>query len=294
MNIIGQREGLSCGYADRPLHQTSPLSTRWILGMPHLTCGGLSETWLLKALGHIHWLMLAQAAGARLPVFRDADGNRVYAAFTTVSIVRGDFALAREHDELTVTSVLQRLSATQFQSEHLLSINGRPSGEVVLISVFVKRTVPALNRSIARVEIASFKSWQRRAAESPVCAKSSVIRRGQWFEHMGFSKSAGRAIDRLLIDPCPSQDFNGANFLYFASFQSFADRAEWSWFRDEAARLSTISRDIIYHGNIEIGDRVAVTLHAVRREGPIVAHWMQIDTADGARLADVFTERRSR
>ena len=29
--------------------------------------------------------------------------------------------------------------------------------------------------------------------------------------------------------PCLNNDFNGANLLYFASFQAMVDSAEWSW-----------------------------------------------------------------
>ena len=34
-----------------------------LLGMPHLAPTGLSETWLMKELGHRHWLMLARHLG---------------------------------------------------------------------------------------------------------------------------------------------------------------------------------------------------------------------------------------
>jgi len=32
----------------------------YLLGMPHLSTGGLSKNWLLKECGHLHWLYLAQ------------------------------------------------------------------------------------------------------------------------------------------------------------------------------------------------------------------------------------------
>ena len=39
------------------------LEPHLLIGMPHLTPHGLSETWLMKELGHRHWLMLTRDLG---------------------------------------------------------------------------------------------------------------------------------------------------------------------------------------------------------------------------------------
>jgi probable biosynthetic protein (TIGR04099 family) len=111
-------------------------------------------------------------------------------------------------------------------------------------------------------------------------------------EHFGFARANAAALDRLVIDPCPAQDFNGADFLYFSSFQAFVDRAEWAFLRPNP-RATTRRRDIVYHGNIEPGERVAVVLRAVRRGGSELGHWCLIEReSDAAPLADIFTLRR--
>ena len=107
-------------------------------------------------------------------------------------------------------------------------------------------------------------------------------------------------LNRLVIDPCPAQDFNDADFLYFSSFQAFVDRAEWKFLRPMRPQLTTRQRDIVYHGNIEPGEHVTVTLRAVRHhdggdnalhDGRL-AHWCGVAReADGVPLADVFTSR---
>jgi probable biosynthetic protein (TIGR04099 family) len=124
-----------------------------VLGMPHLCLGGLSETWLLKECGHRHWLLLVQATGRAVPDFCDAGGDPVYAAFVAVTVREARFDAAHEHDELGFDSQLTRISRTRFMSVHRLALRGRPVGEVVMTSVFVKRMQAGLNRSIARVEV---------------------------------------------------------------------------------------------------------------------------------------------
>lgn len=197
-----------------------------VLGMPHLCLGGLSETWLLRECGHRHWLLLAQAAGRTVPDFRDAKGDPVYAAFVAVTVRNAQFHAAQEHDELGCESRLTRFSRTRFISVHRLAVRGRPVGEIVMTSVFVRRTQAGLNRSIARVEVSGLPPVEQAPEFADHAATVAALRRNQWTEHMGFTRTSAAALDRLVIDPCPAQDFNGADFLYFSSFQAFADRAE--------------------------------------------------------------------
>jgi probable biosynthetic protein (TIGR04099 family) len=262
-----------------------------VLGMPHLCLGGLSETWLLRECGHRHWLLLAQAAGRAVPDFCDSAGAPVYAAFVAVTVRHARFDAAHEHDELTFDSRLTRISRTRFMSVHRLAVRGRSVGEVVMTSVFVKRMQAGLNRSIARVEVSGLPPVEPAPEFADYAAMVASMRRGHWAEHLGFTHADAAALDRLVIDPCPAQDFNGADFLYFSSFQAFVDRAEWAFLRPNP-RATTRRRDVVYHGNIEPGDRVAIVLRAVRRGAGTLGHWCSIAREDDAApLADIFTLR---
>src|SRR6266481_5115891 len=272
----------------------SALPDRIVLGMPHLCLGGLSETWLLEECGHRHWFLLAQAARRAVPDFRDAAGEPVYAAFVAVTVRDAQFDLAREHDELAFSSRLTRISRTRFMSVHRVAAGGRPVGEVIMTSVFVKRMERGLHRSIARVEVAGLPPVRPTPEHTAYTATIAALRRDNWAEHLGFVRSNAAMLDRLVIDPCPSQDFNGADFLYFSSFQAFVDRAAWVFFRLLNPRATTRRRDIVYHGNIEPGERVAVVLRAVHRGDDtgdhILGHWCRVEREnDAAPLADIFT-----
>jgi probable biosynthetic protein (TIGR04099 family) len=263
---------------------------RIVLGMPHLSLGGLSETWLLKELGHRHWQPLARLAGRTVPDFRDAEGSPVYAAFCAVTITDAAFDALREHDELSISSRLARISRTQFASLHELRCRGRDVGRVELSSVFVKRGIPGCNRSVARVALDLFPPVSPAPGFGGAAALAARLRGAAWEEHFGFTREEGRTFREITINPCPSQDFNGADFLYFAAFQSFVDRAEWEFF--DLSMSSTRGRDIIYYGNVEIGDRVKVALMAERRSPGQLEHWSRIIRCDdGAQLADIFTRK---
>ena len=113
-------------------------------------------------------------------------------------------------------------SRTRFMSVHRLAVRGRPIGEVVMTSVFVHRTEPGLNRSIARVEVAgvppvgSVGEFADYAVDDGGAASRPLER-----SISGLVRSDAPPLGRLVIDPCPAQDFNGADFLYFSSFQAF-------------------------------------------------------------------------
>jgi probable biosynthetic protein (TIGR04099 family) len=267
------------------------ISDRIVLGMPHLCLGGLSETWLIRECGHRHWFQLARAAGRAVPDFRDAIGDPVYAAFVAVTVRDARFNAVGEHDELEFETQLTRVSRTRFMSIHQLRLRGCPVGEVVMTSVFVKRTVAGRNRSITRVEVPDLPPVEPDEFADEA-AMAATLHRGHWKEHLGFTRADAEVLERLVIDPCPAQDFNGADFLYFSSFQAFVDRAEWAWLRPVNPRATTRRRDIVYHGNIEPGDRVAIVLRALRRGEGAIGHWCLIEReSDAAPLADVFTLR---
>jgi probable biosynthetic protein (TIGR04099 family) len=268
------------------------LSDEIVLGMPHLCLGGISETWLLRECGHRHWFLLAQAAGRAVPDFRDDEGDPVYAAFIAVTVREARFDAAREHDSLEFRSRLSRISRTRFMSVHAISVRGCPLGEVVMTSLFVKRMEAGRNCSIARVEVPGLPPIVSSREFTGYEEAVATLRRDSWKEHLGFIRSDATVLDRLVIDPCPAQDFNGAGFLYFSSFQAFVDRAEWAFFRPHVLRATTRRRDIVYHGNIDPGDRVVVLLRAVRHREGAIDHWCAVvRESDASPLASVFTLR---
>jgi probable biosynthetic protein (TIGR04099 family) len=269
------------------------LSDQIVLGMPHLCLGGLSETWLLRECGHRHWFLLAHVTGRAVPDFRDEEGDPVYAAFIAVTVREARFDAAREHDMLEFRSRLTRISRTRFMSVHEIAVRGRVLGEVVMTSLFVKRMEVGRNRSIARVEVLGLPPIVSSREFADYGETVAALRRDSWKEHLGFVRAEAPVLERLVIDPCPAQDFNGADFLYFSSFQAFVDRAEWAFFRPLDPRATTRRRDIVYHGNIEPGDRVVVVLRGCRCDAGGVDHWCRVEReSDAMPIADVFTLRR--
>lgn len=260
------------------------------IGMPHLALAGLSENWLLKECGHRHWFLLAAAAGEPFPNFRDAVGDQVYAVFRAVRVKDARLDAVQENDDLSFTSTLSRISRTQFESRHVLTCRGCKVGEVDMISSFVKRQVANVNRSIARVTLDAF-PFAGTAEPSVFLQGAAALWSDDWSEHFGFHRERPHDHGTIVVRPNPSADFNGAGFLYFSSFAALADQAEWD-ILDGPLSLTTARRELFYYGNIEAGEKVSVQVNGVRRTAERLVHWCRLlRTCDGARLADVFTDR---
>lgn len=258
------------------------------LGMPQLSACGLSENWLLKELGHRHWMMLAEAAGMDVPDFRDEEGQPVYAAFCAVRLRDARLELGRENGCLATRSSMRRVSRTQVASRHDLLIDGLPAGAVEMVSTFVKRTGTG-NHSVARVALAGFMPVE--GSPSKIAALAAAFRTRRLPSHLGFDLEASNAeIATFTFEPCPEQDFNGAGFLYFPSFLAFVDRAEWQLDRSHTP-LSR--REAFYYGNVDPGETIRVVLAS--QELNTMTRWWRIERAKQRTvLADVFTQRMLR
>jgi probable biosynthetic protein (TIGR04099 family) len=168
-----------------------------------------------------------------------------------------------------------------------------------MISVFLRRTVEGSNRQVQRgtATAVSLPPISQDVSGTDLAESAHRLRAGNWDEHLGFHRSASAELASVTFRPCPNNDFNGANFLYFASFQSIVDRAEWQWRLLSGTDLQTKRRELFYHGNLDVKDEVRVTLCAKycpedSARGKIHWHWCQIfRLSDEKLIADVFTAK---
>lgn len=254
MNLAVRTSHLSTQPSSRDLMDRA-LEPHLLIGMPHLTPHGLSETWLMKELGHRHWLMLARDLGMDNADFRTADGEEAYAAICATSLDATCFGEVRANDILTIRSRISPASRTQTSTTHLLSVAGRTIGQVELISAFVRRQIAGCNRSIARVAMP--KAGANSFEANILAQQAADIRNGRLQTYRGLPMAVSEVLRSFKYDPSTAQDFNGAGLFYFAEFQAVADRALESWFPN---RKPMRRRDVFFLGNIEPKESVVFNL----------------------------------
>lgn len=268
---------------------------RYRIGMPQLALSGLSERWLLAECGDRHWRLIEQAAGVAIAQLRDARLRRVYPAFRSIRLRQATLDGVRENDQLEIGSTLGRVSRTQFYSKHVVSINESLCAVVDMLSVFVAREKSGENRSAMRSQVSGFDDIAE-LAEGKLFAER--VRGGLDLRPEAEAHRLARASHSyapLPICPCPSIHFNGAGFLYFASFHELSDQAEWRWFGPEVAHYVTTERHIVFHGNVDVGNSLAVSLFDLEQNDRQLHHHTQITRQDDQKIiADLITHRRAR
>lgn len=271
-------------------------------GMPNLCYNGLSENWLLKECGHRHWLAMAQAQGSEQPEFCDAGGRKVYAAFTLVRLSNARLEQIGENDAFSITSQCLPAGRAQHYSRHELWAHGQRGARIEMLSAFVRREKPGNNRSVVRAAMREQKVNHEAIDQNLASAANAFVRHGRerragaWNGHPDMHAGEGaESMHEAVFMPCPNNDFNGADLLYFASFQAVVDRAEWSWIvnaRGPGRPAAIVEREMVFYGNMNLGDSVYTRLEVHDSNGIHLNHRSELRRGcDNACIAEVFTRK---
>ncbi|KVW92000.1 Pnap_2097 family protein [Burkholderia cepacia] len=267
---------------------------RYRAGMPQLAHTGLAENWLLKECGQRHWDALAAHGGRDVPEFFDDEGRRAYASFVAVHVDMNRHHAIRENDTFALHVALRRVGPIRHFSEQRIRHGDDEAGIVRMMSTFVTREHAGSNRSVAKARMTGIDGRTGPVPADALAmaerAKKLRVRDASIVPALaGLAEGDGASVSFL---PCPNMDFNGADLLYFASFQAFVDRAEWQHYRFEQAPVLA-ARQLYFHGNLDIGDSLTVRFARARSDADGLLHWSEIvRDGDGTKIADVITQKR--
>lgn len=271
---------------------------------------GLSENWLLRRSGDLHWRHLHRALGAAaVPPgsLRGEQGGLLYPTFIAVRC-RYEVPLCevRLGERLDVSVAMSHFGRTFFDSRVTFT-KGTARLVVELLTTFAERDREGANdlhRAAPPGELRKHSTSLEHPP--PLLLLARQIRHGDLsaFERRGFRTPAlarGRS-PSASCEPSPYIDFNGVGLLYFAAYPTLADSLERRIARrfsladhrhDWAQTTSTVERDVFYHRNLDLGRGVVARLVRFDRSG---SHYFLHTTLStrhgGSALADVFTVKR--
>jgi len=227
---------------------------RYEINMPQMALGGLSEGWLFKEMGDLHWSLLTSALGVKSRDIADQAGERLYATFTRIRYRTSEpMADFRENDELSATAAMTRFGAGMFFSSVQLKSDVR-SGEFEIMSSFAKFGESGENTSLTKGQPAipagfvvpslpempefAAKYREKRAAEPPA------------------------AIFETEYEILAQHDINGVGLLYFAAYPTISEICLTRYLGPGSAlEWSPISRDVCYFANSGAADKLIYRLH---------------------------------
>src|SRR5580700_10251578 len=257
----------------------------YLLNMPQMAVGGLSESWLFKELGDIHWNMLAKALGQPTRLISDSAGDRIYATFTRIqlqsSCALGDY---KENERIDVDSSMSRHGAGLYFSDAMANgITG--SIQARLMSSFSKFGASGSNTSL-------FKGLPELPPDCGIPALGEVPEFARDYQGRR-AETLAPPIFECEYEIMPSHDINGVGLLYFAAYPMIDDIcAARHAGRAYATALSTRSRDIFYFGNSDADDKLIYRLHRSAGDGDSVEIESSISRkSDGGLMARIFTQK---
>ena len=281
-----------------------------VIHLPQTDATGLSENWLFKHCGEMHWDYLCAAmgvSGVNAKEMRDDAGNRLYPTFLAI---RGRYATPLckvEMDQLFQTSVkLNHFGRAFFQST-IAFRNEEARFDVEMLTTFVARNKTGLNDLHQSLPAARLSYNSTPLNSSPPLLKLSQKLRHRDITNYDFAGHHFSSSDDVLnlqssYEPSPYSDYNGAGLLYFAAYPTIADTLDRQLIirrelmdgpDDWAVRTSTVARDVFYYRNLNLGQRLTATLKRFDRAGEnIILHTALTAESDGAALADIFTAKR--
>jgi probable biosynthetic protein (TIGR04098 family) len=281
-----------------------------VIHLPQTDATGLSENWLFKHCGEMHWDYLCAAmgvSGVNSQAMRDDAGKRLYPTFVAI---RGRYATPLcdvEMDQHFQTTVELTHFGRAFFHSTITFANEATRFELEMLTTFVARNKNGLNDLHQSLPSANLVYNSRPLNSPPPLLKlSQALRHGEVKEydllghHFGLSEHEPGL--QMSFEPSPYIDYNGAGLLYFAAYPTIADTIERRLIgnhhladptRDWAAQSSTIARDVFYYRNLDLGKSLIATLKRFDRVGEnVVLHTLLTNEVDGAPLAEIITAKR--
>jgi probable biosynthetic protein (TIGR04098 family) len=274
------------------------------VNMPHMAIGGLSESWLFRELGDMHWMGICEGLATKSDTIADDLGNRLYATFVRFRWEGADHLQTfRENDRLRLGSTVSRYGASMFFSECTVT-GAHAEVRARLMTTFALRQSSNTTLLKGQPAIPPNSPVAVEAALPPFAADYRAQRKEATrpLELCGVSLQLGTTpLGEMLYRLNPYLDFNGVNLLYFAAYPSIADFCEREFIhthpqvyrvsQDWALESSTLGRDVFYYGNCNIDDRVLFQLDTFRRvdDHRVASIATLYRESDHERLCNVFT-----
>ena len=255
------------------------------LNMPQMSQSGLSESWLFKELGDIHWELITRGLKRPSSELKDAAGDRLYATFTRFQLdSSAPMAAYRENETIAIDARISRFGAGMFFNEATVQGAGK-AATLRIMSSFSKFGDAGANTSLLKGQPDIPADCAIPAlAELPAFARDYRERRGGTLSTPLFETE---------YELVPVHDINGVGLLYFAAYPMIDDIcAARHVGRAAFARLSTAARDVFYFANCDADDTVIYRLHRLDQAGDHLALEASLSRkSDGALMARIFTRK---
>ncbi|MEJ8756813.1 LnmK family bifunctional acyltransferase/decarboxylase [Pontibacter sp. H259] len=270
--------------------------------MPQMAINALSELWLLKELGDIHWQLISNGLQQKSSEFGDGLGNRLYATFVRIHYTISPLYDFKEDTTLPLNGSIRRYG----NDAYLSVINGVTDScflDAQLMTCFSQRETQSNSKILKGVLKENLNYIEKTDSSPEFLNQYRFLRKGliNEIEHKDFKfiitdEEVAIRAHKIL----PYYEINGVGLLYFACYPIISDTAVSDIMEtlgivsDFKMRYFTIFRDIFYFANCDVNDKVIVKLNDIEL---LVNDCIKYSTSlyrksDNALMARIFTVKK--
>lgn len=273
------------------------------VGMPQMAVRGLSENWLFKSCGDLHWQEISRQYHCPSHELRTESGLRVYASFVAIRARYAQpLSAINENDTLEFAVKVDQFGSAMMRSRQQVLLAEQPAISIEMLTKFVARTHDNSNDlRRASLRLRPVTAVTELDAPPPLLLDFQAVRDGKSYA-IPLPEAVTLETQELNTEwrytPNPYIDYNGAGLLYFAAYPAIADHLERLVVTnlptpliagDWALHASTVARDVFYFGNLDLGCELAAQVRQVELlAGPDGQRYARVHTI----LAEVGTQRR--
>jgi len=228
------------------------------INLPQMAMAGLSEGWLFREVGDVHWYMLTSALGVKSRDIADQAGERLYATFTRIRyrsrIPLGDIKI---DSRLELSSEMNRFGAGMFFSKTSISGDGAEISFDVATS-FSKFGEHGSNTSLIKGQPALPEGFS-------VPSLGTLPEFVEEYRRLR-ATDLGLALFETEYEIIPQHDTNGVGLIYFAAYPNISDICLMRHLGGAGAALewSPLERDVCYFANASPRETLIYRLHSAR------------------------------
>lgn len=283
--LVAHVHGVTTAQGAEPTAAT--LRRQYVLNMPQMALGGLSESWLCKELGDAHWAMINAGLGVSSDQLFDGTGARLYATMTRVRLeASAPMAAFAENEHVALDGRISRFGSGLFFSDIAMSGAGKTIKASVMSS-FAKRGSATSNANLVKAQPSI-------RAACPIEELASMPDFG-----LGYREQRASVLRPALFEAeykiVPYHDINGVGLLYFAAYPTISDICELAYTGGKnqwASDASTVSRDVFYFANSDAQERLVYRVHRNQQiSGGVVMESSLSRVSDGVLMAYIRTQK---
>ncbi|MDR2206979.1 MAG: phosphopantetheine-binding protein [Flavobacteriaceae bacterium] len=272
--------------------------------MPQMCLEALSENWLFKESGDLHWDLLCKGLETSSSELKDDLGNRLYATFVRIRI-DGNHNLSdfKENNPYEFDAELSRFGLGMFFSKINFKSLEKNIKMDMMTSFSIRKSTTNKHLTKSQPNIENCKIPQN--PEFPDFGNEYRLIKKEEQKTLNHRDYIFNISDNQMFTReyslNPYYDLNGVGLLYFAAYPVISDFCELQYFHglgktDWAENYFTIFRDVMYYANCDANDKIVYVLNSVEdiSENRVKIQAMLYRKSDNKMMARIFTVKQKK